>query len=316
MLERARLVNCGLIGRAAGGRDQRRHGHPNFAGLVFWRRVIADSNGQTSLAPMTRLVVKMSGNRRSADTALVAFHVVLAQLVTMPFNQQSPAFGAPGALVVPVVHIPNVDVIQAGFSRDLMRLQQCLVRRAIPVGHPEIRMKGGKVQGHIGADAVHDPFAHPLQFVGGIIGIRNHQISDLKPYVTFVLQPLERVQDRLQMRIGNLLVEFFRKRLQVDIGGIHGMEERWPRCGADVTGRDCDRFDAHLPTGDSGIHGIFGPDDRIVVGEGHAATTHVPGCGRDRLGHRQFAESFHFARFGDVPVLAELAAQIAASCSE
>ena len=64
------------------------------------------------------------------------------------------------------------------------------------------------------------------------------------------------------------------------------------------------------------VHGVLGEDHRIVVGEGHALAAQSLRRLRDRLRAGRVGQAVHVARLGDVPVLAELAGEVAAGGAE
>ena len=64
------------------------------------------------------------------------------------------------------------------------------------------------------------------------------------------------------------------------------------------------------------VHGVFGEDHRVVVGEGHALAA-MMFCGAgDGLRRGLVHQAVHVAGLADVPVLAELAGQVAAGRAE
>ena len=64
------------------------------------------------------------------------------------------------------------------------------------------------------------------------------------------------------------------------------------------------------------VDGVFGPDDRIVVGEGDAFAAELFGSGGDGLRQCLAQRGFNVAAARHGPVLAELAAQVAAGRAE
>ena len=90
-----------------------------------------------------------------------------------------------------------------------------------------------------------------------------------------------------------------------------------PRLGADVAGGHRHRLDAALAAGVGDVDGVLEEDHRIVVGEGdRAAAERARGAG-DRLGRRRASvRRSDLARLADVPVLAELAGEVAAGGAE
>ena len=111
-------------------------------------------------------------------------------------------------------------------------------------------------------------------------------------------------------------VEVVVERLEVHVGGVHRPEELRAGSRLDVARRDRDRPQAPLATGRRDIDGVLEEDDRVVVGEGDAATAPRSGARRDVLGRGRVGEGVPVARRGDVPVLAEATAQVAAGRAE
>jgi hypothetical protein len=115
---------------------------------------------------------------------------------------------------------------------------------------------------------------------------------------------------------GLLEVEVLGEGLEVDVGRVHLGEELAPRLGVDVAGRHRHRLHAQGVAGVGGVHRVLGKDHRVVVGEGHAGAAgvvrHLGDLRRAGLVH----QPVHLAALGDVPVLAELAGQVAARGAE
>ena len=127
---------------------------------------------------------------------------------------------------------------------------------------------------------------------------------------------LQRVEHRRQVRGGLLEVELVGEGLQVDVGGVHLREERAPRLGVDIAGGDRHRLDTQRVAGDGGVHRVLGEDDRVVVGEGHAGRPAGQRGFGDALRRGFVLQAVHLAALRDVPVLAELAGQVAAGGAE
>ena len=126
----------------------------------------------------------------------------------------------------------------------------------------------------------------------------------------------EGVEHRLQPRSAELHVELVGEALQVDVRRVHLRVELAPRLGADVAGGDGDRLDAELMARVGGVHRILGEDHGIVVREGDAPRSRRPRRLRDRLRRGVVHQRVHLARLRDVPVLAELAREVAAGGAE
>ena len=126
----------------------------------------------------------------------------------------------------------------------------------------------------------------------------------------------EDVEHRLQVADAELVVELVGEGLEVDVGGIHDGEEFARRLAVDVAGGDGDVADALLAAGERGVDGVFGEDDRVVVGVGDGVGAVALGGGGDHLRAGFVHQAIHVLRLGDVPVLAELAGEVAAGGAE
>src|SRR5579859_4629429 len=65
-----------------------------------------------------------------------------------------------------------------------------------------------------------DPLRQSASLLGIVVQRWNHQIRDFEPHFCFVLQPLEGLEDWLQMRQRSFSVETFGESFQVDVRGI------------------------------------------------------------------------------------------------
>src|SRR6185503_222462 len=88
------------------------------------------------------------------------------------------------------------------------------------------------------------------------------------------------------------------------------------RRGVDVARGDRDGLHAAAAAGVRDVHRVLGEDHRVVVGERDAPAAARNRRLRDRVRRGFVGEPVHVARLGDVPVLAELAGEIAARGAE
>ena len=177
-------------------------------------------------------------------------------------------------------------------------------------------MEGGEVERHLVPECLEHPVTQTTQFVWRVVGARNEQVGHLEPHIGLGVEPAERLQDRSQVRQRQALIELLGERLQIDVGRVHLREEWSAGHRGDVACGDGYRLDADGPARPGHVHGVLGPDHRIIVGEGNAPAAELLGRAGDRLGSRRLAQPLHLAGFGDRPVLAELAAEVAASRAE
>ena len=172
------------------------------------------------------------------------------------------------------------------------------------------------MHGRLVAAMIDHPAAQLPQLVRRVIRAGNHQIRQLDPHARLAPQPFDRVEHRLQMRIGDLVVKILGEAFQVDIRGIHELEKRSASGRRNIARCYRNRRDPRLAACPRRVDRVFGPNHRIVVGKRHAAAV-VPFRRRDnRVGRRELTQTLHLARLRDIPILAKLAAQIAARRAE
>ena len=112
------------------------------------------------------------------------------------------------------------------------------------------------------------------------------------------------------------MVEVLGEGLEVDVGRVDLGVELAARLGVDVARGDGHGLETARVARVGDVHGVLGEDGRIVVGERDAPAAGLLGGARDGLGARLIGEAVHVARLGDVPVLAELAREVAARRAE
>src|SRR5262249_26308351 len=100
--------------------------------------------------------------------------------------------------------------------------------------------------------------------------------------------------------------------LEIDVGGVHVAKELDPWLRADVAGAHRHRLDAAGAAGLRDIHRIFQEDHRVVVGEGDRPAAAADRRLRNLLRRSQVLHPIERTRLGDIPVLAELAGEVAA----
>ncbi len=117
-------------------------------------------------------------------------------------------------------------------------------------------------------------------------------------------------------RAAHPAVEVLGEALEVDVRGVHVPVELGARLRVDVAGSHRDRMDAPGAARVRGVDGVLGEDHRIVVGEGDARAAEPLGRLRDGGRRGGVGQGVDVTRLGDVPVLAELAGEVAACGAE
>jgi hypothetical protein len=108
------------------------------------------------------------------------------------------------------------------------------------------------------------------------------------------------------------VIETIGEGLEIDIGGIHRSEEFGAGLRINIAGRDGDRLDAAFAARSCDVDRVLEENDRIVVGVGDAAAADLDGRFSETLGRSTVGERIHLAGLAHIPVLAELAGQVAA----
>ena len=212
--------------------------------------------------------------------------------------------------------VAGVDVAQPPRHGDPPCLEQGRCRGARRGEHLVVRVERGEVQRHLRPQVRREPVAQRRDLRGGVVLARDEQGRDLEPDLGLALEVDQRLQHRLQPPRAEPVVEALGERLEVDVGRVHVGEQLPPRLGADVAGGDGDVAEAPLTAGLRHVDGVFEEDHRVVVGVGDRAAAGAHRRRGNLLGRGARLETVEFARLRDVPVLAELAGQVAAGRAE
>ena len=189
---------------------------------------------------------------------------------------------------------------------------QRLRRRRRLVLQLEVRMERGEVQRHIVAQVLQHPAAQLLELRVAIVQRRNDQVGDLEPHVGFVPQPPQRIEHRLQMRERDLAVERFGERLQIDVGGINVAVDVEECLARDVAVRHHHGVQAGVVRLARDVDDVLAPDGRLVVGERQMRRVMLQRDVHHMLRAQAQRVDLIGLGLGDVPVLAEEAAHVAA----
>ena len=141
----------------------------------------------------------MARDGSGASGAVPCPDTILEDVVPGAADEEFVAMGAVGVRGIGV-DVAFVNVVEADFAGDLARAVKSLGWSGRLVPELEVRVKRGEVQRNIGAEVGEDPFGEFAGFVGIVVEGGNHEIGDLKPNGGFVLEPGQRVENRLEMR--------------------------------------------------------------------------------------------------------------------
>ena len=220
------------------------------------------------------------------------------------------------ALSLRVMDIAGIGMPNTIGKGDFPRATQGCEGRGRSIAHPVIRMKGGEMQGDARAQVFHDPRGHGVDLLFGVIETRNQQGRQLQPDPCFIPEIVERVQNGLEPTATEFLVKFFRKSLEIHIGGVHLAEKCLARLAMDIARSYRHGENTALPAGPGRIHGVLHEDYRVVIGVGNAFTVGLFCHARDFDWRRPSHQAIHLASLAHVPILAELAGKIATRRAE
>jgi hypothetical protein len=170
--------------------------------------------------------------------------------------------------------------------------------------------------GTSGPDVIDDPTAHPAQLVIGVVVSWHDQCGQFDPEISGGHGPLDGLEHRIEIAATHLPVVLVREALEVDVHRIHHPEQflAWTRF--DVAGGHPHRPHALGATGERGIDGVLEEHNRVVVGERHAAAPEPHRGVRDGLRRGAVGQRVDVPGLRDVPVLTELAGQVASGGAE
>jgi hypothetical protein len=176
----------------------------------------------------------------------------------------------------------------------------------------EIGMEGGEVERDVGAEMLENPFAELAGFGGIVVEGGDDEIGELKPDVGFVFEPGEHVEDGLEMGERDFAVEILGEGFEVNVGSVNVVVDVVESFARDVAVGDHDGFEAVGLGGFADVNDIFAPDGGFVVGEGDGIAAVLLGEERNLFGREMLGVDLILMGFGDVPILAEEAAHVAA----
>jgi len=207
--------------------------------------------------------------------------------------------------------VSDIDIVEAGVHGGPAGALERLNGRGRQILHAIRRMKPGKVNRHVRPHVLDEPRRHLAHFLDRIVQRRDNQHDDLRVDPD-VGEHLERVEHGRKFPRAHVAVKRLGERLEVDLDGRQVLTEFPQRRLADVTVRDGDAADTHLPPDSGRIVHVLVEDDRLGVGVGDGRDTPRPGNPHEVLRRHNRARNLFGAELADLPVLAELALHIAA----
>ncbi len=227
-------------------------------------------------------------------------------------NEQRVTHGAIGVVAFGRVNIAHVHVVHAQLQREQTRFFEHGAWRVRQVRQFEIRMKRGKVQRHFRAEIFEHPQTHVANFGEGIVQRGNNQVGDFEPGRAALLEQFQSFEHGLQVRETSFTIKILGEAFKIDVRRIHVIINFRQGLGRDVSRGDHHCFQAVLVRDLCDVNGILGPNGWIVIREGDALTIVREGELHGLLRQERFRALLIILGFGDVPILAEFAAQITA----
>jgi hypothetical protein len=210
-------------------------------------------------------------------------------------------------------NIAFVDVVKTNFESNFSRTMQSLRRSGGLILQLEIGMKSGEVQGDLWTQIGEDPLGEFAGFCRIVVEGRDHEVGELEPDVGFVFEPEEGVQHGLEVGERDFAVEIFGEGFQVNIGGVDVVVNVVKGLAGDVAVRNHDGLQTERPGGFANVDDIFAPDRGLVVSESNGAAT-VFFCEERYVLRSKVARiNLILMGLGNIPILAEETAHVAAS---
>src|SRR6516164_2514532 len=120
----------------------------------------ADPNRDAPPPPAARACLEQAGDRGGASAAsAVAGEAPSGDVIPISADDPLTKAGAVRALTALVMHIPGVDEMQSDLARDIASRCQREGRRTGQIQHLVVRVEGSEMQGHVGSQPPHHPFA-------------------------------------------------------------------------------------------------------------------------------------------------------------
>jgi len=207
--------------------------------------------------------------------------------------------------------VADIAEFDARGQGDAACLQQRVRRRGRDVLEHVSGGEAGKMQWHAVSHFAAQPAAHVLDLFPAVVEARDEQHHDLEPDL-FPAQGQQRVQDRLQGAAALLLVEFFREGLEVDLDRSQQAAKFKQRLFLDVAVADHDVGNAVFLAQGGAIAHIFVKYHRFAVGVGDERAILEAGLADHFFGEHPDRLHLLGPALGDLPVLAEAAAEVAA----
>src|SRR5439155_12389738 len=149
-------------------------------------------------APMSRIEDAGAG-RATFATATVDGKIPRGELIPVAADEHGATAVTIGALARAVVNVTGVDVTKPRLERDAPRRLERLRRCPRGVQHLPVRMKGGEVQGHVGAEPLHHPAALRFDLLHRIVLAGNEQSRDVELNVSLMLEIFQSIEHRTNL---------------------------------------------------------------------------------------------------------------------
>ena len=231
-------------------------------------------------------------------------------LVATAHNEAFAATTTIAALPRHVVDVTGIHVDEPRTPRDVPRHHTRAFRRRWHVAHAVVGMKRSKMKGDVATEFREYEVNEPLDMVRRIVVPWNEERRKLSPNLRLPHEITQRFFDRFKLGRAQRSIKLLRNAFQIDVGRIHFSVKRFPSLFLDVARGHGHRSNPPIVTGLRGIDCKLSEYDRIVVREGHAATTPSKRRIGNRFNRTHRAQSVRVVRFGDVPILTKSTTQV------
>lgn len=164
-------------------------------------------------------------------------------------------------------------------------------------------------------DLVFYPPAHFPDFLGAVIQRRNNQIDKLQPDLALA-NDFYRIKDGLQFSPDIVHVEILTEGFQINLNGIDNLDEVQKGLSIDMPAGDNTILDSLFARLDGRVIHILKENNGFSIGVGNRRAVVLERVSDNILGRQVKGLDLFGAHLRDLPVLTELAVDIAPGCGD
>jgi hypothetical protein len=246
--------------------------------------------------------------------AFAVFEGNLRDAVAEPLYHALPAIGANGIFCRMTGDVSDVDVMKAFFEGDFPGLFESGYGSWFETLELIEGEEPGKMEWDIRSEFAGDPFRHAPDLFGVVILAGYDQVYYLR-VDSMSFQAREGIEHRLQSTPGHFPVVLVREALQIDARSIQAFAQIIERFGVNIPVRMHHIEKLLFVRQFADLQHVLHKNGRFHIGRGNGAATILRGFFDHLFRGKIIVERIFRGRLGDLPVLAELAIEIASGGS-